>query len=234
MSNNLADETIMQIKIKFVNAGWLQKRWQKTRKELDCPNMKKDEASGIGTTLFKSSGSSSSLLSNESINSPVWFSRRMFYHNFWYFCQMLLQFKRFYIDLNISYPHRHLHSFDIRIFHLYPPVLVLLVEHHILEELHNPISNYWLVLWTHKLLYARKSKLFCTFFTISIYQYIKQQSVHCSPVVAIFSKFQWEARLQLSSFVPHLPLVSFLGRTIFTDVLILLAKSLRMLLSLLL
>ena len=65
----LADETIMQTKMKFVNTEWLQKLWQNTRMKFVWLKMKKDEASGIGTILFMFSGSSSSL--SGSINSPI-------------------------------------------------------------------------------------------------------------------------------------------------------------------
>ena len=65
----LADETMMQTKMKFVKAEWLQKLWQKTRIKFVWLRMKKDEASGIGMILFMFSGSSSSL--SGSINSPI-------------------------------------------------------------------------------------------------------------------------------------------------------------------
>ena len=55
--------------MKLVNAELLQKRWQNTRNPFVGPKMKKDDASGIGTILLTSSGSSSSLIG--STNSPI-------------------------------------------------------------------------------------------------------------------------------------------------------------------
>ena len=66
----LADETIMQSKMKLVKAEWLQNRWQNTRIMLVWLKIKNEEASGIGTILFILSASSSSISSDGSINSP--------------------------------------------------------------------------------------------------------------------------------------------------------------------
>ena len=55
--------------MKLVQYELLQKLWQNTRNVFVFENMKKDDASGIGTVLFKSSGSSDLMLIG-SINSP--------------------------------------------------------------------------------------------------------------------------------------------------------------------
>ena len=65
----LADDTIIHTNMKLVQYELLQKLWQNTRNVFVFENMKKDDASGIGTVLFKSSGSSDLMLTG-SINSP--------------------------------------------------------------------------------------------------------------------------------------------------------------------
>ena len=65
----LADDTIIHTKMKLVQYELLQKLWQNTRNVFVFEKMKKEDASGIGTVLFKSSGSSDLMLIG-SINSP--------------------------------------------------------------------------------------------------------------------------------------------------------------------
>lgn len=62
---------MIQRRMKFVKAEWLQKRWQNTRMIFVWLKMKKDDASGIGTILFTLSGSSSAFSSEGFINSPL-------------------------------------------------------------------------------------------------------------------------------------------------------------------
>ena len=66
---HLADDTMIHTNMKLVNAELLQKRWQNTRNPFVGLKMKKDDASGIGTILLTSSGSSSSV--RGSTNSPT-------------------------------------------------------------------------------------------------------------------------------------------------------------------
>ena len=117
----LADETMMQSKMKLVKTEWLQKRWQKTRMMFVWLKMKKDVASGMGTILFIFSGSSSSFKSDGSINSPVFPSLKIRYTK-----NILIQIPCYpkikflwqnskYPQDHIIYLHHRLRSSDIHI-----------------------------------------------------------------------------------------------------------------------